>query len=88
MTGSVRREHIANELQRARHQYLDKLQRVGVADKRKNDNNFTFIVNGKEVCEKAFVNVIGIADLNGHKSKMWNHEVIKFSDKQITNYIS
>ena len=78
VTGSMRRERIKKELQRARQQYLDKLQRVGVVDKRKNDNNFTFTVNKNEVCEKAFVNVLGIADLNGHKSKMWNHEVQKF----------
>lgn len=36
---------------------------------------FVFLANGVEMCEKSFVNLLGLADSNGYKLKTWNNEV-------------
>lgn len=40
---------------------------------------FAFVVGGKRFCEKAFVNLLGLADATGHKSKAWRKAVGKFT---------
>lgn len=36
---------------------------------------FVFVINGKEVCHKAYVNMLGLADFKGHKTPTWQDEV-------------
>ena len=65
------------EFSKARAQYLQKLERGGTPSPAKH-GSFLFLINSQEACEKAFVNILGLADTNGHKSKTWNHERSKF----------
>lgn len=74
----TRRQRIAKELRKARDQYQARVERIGKAEGDKVSNNLLFQIDGEEVCEKAFINVLGLADRNGQKSKMWNHEIAKF----------
>jgi hypothetical protein len=39
---------------------------------------FAFVAGGKRFCEKAFVNLLGLADSTGYKSKAWNQAVQRF----------
>lgn len=66
-----------NEFCKAREQYTARLER-GYAPSPAKDGSFLFLINSQEVCEKAFVNILGVSDTNGHKSKTWNHERLKF----------
>ena len=44
---------------------------------------FVFLANGVEMCEKSFVNLLGLADSNGFKLKTWNNEVDIFLGEYI-----
>jgi hypothetical protein len=42
---------------------------------------FAYRAFGKLVCEKAFVNMLGMADLKGNKGKMWKNEMAIYLGK-------
>jgi hypothetical protein len=74
---STRREKIRRELSLANIEYTERL-RYQLEVKSQYKKPFVFHVDGKEVCEKAFVNILGIADFNGQKTRLWNGEVSSF----------
>ena len=39
------------------------------------DQPFVFLICGRPVCHKAFVNYINVVDYKGHKIQTWNDEV-------------
>lgn len=81
MTSTKRRQNIRDELAKARGLYLEKIKRgdsKGVV--RNGDLQFVFIVEGREVCEKAYVNLLGLADAKGHRTKMWCCQRDNFDD--------
>jgi hypothetical protein len=81
-----RREKIQNELAKARAEY-DKRLAVGSIVLQDYKTPLVFSVNGNIVCEKAFVNILGIADRLGNKSKTWIDEVDIFLGKCLLPFI-
>ena len=86
-TGEDRRNKINIALQTARDEYV---RRGRATSKDQEESGFVFIVGGKDVCEKAFANLLGLADLNGSKGRMWydclkifNGEKVKESTKSL-----
>lgn len=77
----TRRQRIAKEIDVARNQYVERIERGGLFASDKPRDNLLFKVDGEEVCEKAFVTILGLADSNGQKSKMWTHEAEKYFGK-------
>ena len=75
---ATKRLRIAKEIATARRQYTDHVELHGRSEVDDSKNNLLFMIDGEAICEKAFVNILGLADSNGQKSKMWNHEVSKF----------
>jgi hypothetical protein len=71
-----RRALIQSELIKANKEYLKRLYSGDIIiEKNKDVRPFIFLVGEKEVCEKAFVNLLGIANFQGYKTKVWNDEV-------------
>ena len=77
---SERRANIIAELTRASTDYAAMLK-AGAIKEGEFESPFVYRVNNKVVCEKAFVNVIGMADINGFKLKTWIHEEAIFTGK-------
>ena len=75
-----RREKIHQELQKANSKYLQLLA-SGLLAGEDHKTPFVFMANGKAVCEKAFVNILALADNKGNKSKTWTDEVAIFLGK-------
>ena len=78
---ATRRRRIAKEIAKARNQYVERVELYGRSDHDKHRDNLLFQIDGEDVCEKAFVNILGLADSKGQKSKIWSHEVAKFFGK-------
>jgi hypothetical protein len=88
-TAKVRREKIGRILKEAREEYFKRLESQGGAVKTnaKREDNLLFVIDKEEVCEKAYVNILGLASSKGDKSKMWNDEVSKFFGMYFIMYI-
>lgn len=76
-TASERRAKVVDALTLARHQYLRKASLVAVNPEEYPDQ-LLFKANDKEVCEKFYANLLGMADDKGFKNKRWNDEVDVF----------
>ncbi len=75
-----RRDKIRDELQIAHNEYNKRCSE----NKLKVDSGkspFIFMAGGKQFCEKAYVNLLGIANYEGFKTKTWNAEVKIFLGK-------
>ena len=59
----MRREKISRILKEAREQYFKRLESQGGAVKTiaKKEDNLLFVIDKEEVCEKAYVNILGLA---------------------------
>ena len=75
-----RRAKIETLLLEARRQYNERSQRKEI-DPSKYSNWLCFVVDGQVVCEKAFVNMLGLADNRGAVSKVWRDEVRALTGK-------
>lgn len=56
----------------------------GVTNQNDFKDQLCFKVGGKQVCEKAFANIIGMADANGFKNKVWNDVAKNFKSSSLT----
>lgn len=78
-TAKLRREKIQCELKKAWQKYAAMHRgHENTSPDDKDRTHFMFTIDDKAICEKAYVNILGLADTKGHKSKMWKHEVDKF----------
>ena len=48
---------------------------------------FAYRASGNLVCEKAFVNMLGMADSKGNKGKMWKNEMAIYLGKHHLYYV-
>lgn len=71
---SSRREKIQKALHDASVAFQTRLALKQI-DAAKYRRPFVFLVNDEEMCEKSYVNLLGMADNNGYKLKTWNNEV-------------
>jgi hypothetical protein len=76
-TGADRRVKIQHALSVANKNFNHLLQ-LGAISATDYKRPFLFRVGETEVCEKAFVNLLGLADIKGHKPKTWLEEVSIF----------
>lgn len=72
--GSARREKIQQALRDASKVFQTRLSLKQI-DASKYSRPFVFLANDVEMCEKAYVNLLGLADSNGYKLKTWINEV-------------
>ena len=47
-----------------------------------------FMVGKEQVCEKAFANIVGMADVRGFKNDVWRNEAKNFKEFSITGMCS
>ena len=77
-TAKLRRQRIRNILREAREEFDTRCQEKTI-DPSDFPNSFVFLLEGKIICEKAFVNLIGLANCDGEKTRPWINEVRNFS---------
>ena len=68
-----RRAKIETILKEARQAYLD-LSAKGTIDPCQHPNKLVFFIDGSVVCEKAYVNMLGLANDKGAISKVWKDQ--------------
>jgi len=68
-----RRKIIQHELREANIEF-NKEVLLGTLHQSECSTPFVFLVHGKSMCEKSYVNLLGLADNKGYKSKIWNDE--------------
>lgn len=76
-TSKERRSKIAAAIATARENYL-RLASVEALDPLDYHGQLLFRAGGKFVCQKYFANLLGMADSNAFKNKVWVNEVNKF----------
>ena len=76
----ARRKLIQNELKTAHQEFLMRLNSGGIKGSEYSEP-FYFKINSKEVCEKAFTNVLGLADKAGNIFIPWKEESAIFQGK-------
>lgn len=76
-----RRAKMQNALQAAREEYDEKVYRgdINPTDYKK---KLFFKMGDVELCEKAFVNLLGLATVTGFKTRVWREEVDIFLGKR------
>lgn len=83
-TAKARRAKIRDALKEARRVYLSHSATEGVIHQKYFPGQFCFKVGGVQVCEKSFANIVGMADANGFKNKVWLSEVEHFQNEGLT----
>lgn len=83
-TRKERREKIKDALREARRKYLLNASLEGEVDQAQFPGQLCFVVGGVQVCEKAFANILGMADTNGFKNKAWVSEAKAFMESSLT----
>jgi hypothetical protein len=76
-TAKLRREKTSNSCCDARSRYLHRAS-IEALDPADYPDQLIFSVNGEEVCQKYFANMVGMADDSGFKNKVWVSEVNRY----------
>ena len=79
-TGEQRRAKIETILKEARKEFIERSANGGI-DPRQHRNKMVFLLDGEIVCEKAYANMLGLANDNGAVSKVWRDEAKILSGK-------
>jgi hypothetical protein len=77
LSSNDKRDKIHSELEVANREYFRLLGRGEI--EQNDDTPFAFVAGGRRFCEKAYVNLLGLADNTGHKGKTWRKVVKKFT---------
>ena len=78
------REKIRDALLEARRTYLLHASLDDVINPTDFPGQLCFKVGGLQVCEKAFANIVGMADGNGFKNKVWVEESRNFVESSLS----
>jgi hypothetical protein len=80
-TALERRQKVAQVLDEARHVYLNRVS-IKSVDHSDYPDQLIFKFNGKDVCQKFYANLVGMATAEGYKNKQWIDEANIFLKKK------
>lgn len=77
----AKRHKIQHAIRAAADEFNRRLEHKRIIDVNAYKQPLVFVANGDEMCEKSYVNLLGLGDSTGFKIKLWNEEISNYFGK-------